>query len=140
MKKVIILLIAITTSFATFAQKAKANSEANKGGTVLTTYSCSIHPDEVSDKPGKCSTCGMDLNLSPKEKMKANVMKFYTCPTHPDVISNEAGKCSKCNMNLKVKIINSNSYSCSTHPEVTSNKAGKCTKCGGDLSLSPRRK
>lgn len=140
MKKIIILLIAITTSFATFAQKAKANSEANRGGTVLTTYSCSMHPDEVSDEPGKCSKCGMDLNLSPKEKMKADVMNLYTCPMHPDVTSNKAGKCSTCNMNLKVKVVKPNSYTCSTHPEVTSNKAGKCTKCGEDLSLSPKEK
>lgn len=25
------------------------------------TYSCPMHPDEVSAKPGKCSKCGMDL-------------------------------------------------------------------------------
>ena len=24
-------------------------------------YSCSMHPDVTSDKPGKCSKCGMDL-------------------------------------------------------------------------------
>jgi hypothetical protein len=25
------------------------------------TYTCSMHPDMVSDKPGKCGKCGMDL-------------------------------------------------------------------------------
>ena len=25
------------------------------------TYTCSMHPDVTSDKPGKCSKCGMDL-------------------------------------------------------------------------------
>ena len=29
-----------------------------------------MHPDVTSDKPGKCSKCGLDLTLSPKEKMK----------------------------------------------------------------------
>jgi hypothetical protein len=24
-------------------------------------YTCSMHPDVVSDKPGKCPQCGMDL-------------------------------------------------------------------------------
>lgn len=24
-------------------------------------YTCPMHPDEISDKPGKCSKCGMDL-------------------------------------------------------------------------------
>ncbi len=25
------------------------------------TYTCSMHPEVKSDKPGKCSKCGMDL-------------------------------------------------------------------------------
>ena len=25
------------------------------------TYTCTMHPDVVSDKPGKCPKCGMDL-------------------------------------------------------------------------------
>ena len=29
--------------------------------TTSTTYNCSMHPDMVSDKPGKCGKCGMDL-------------------------------------------------------------------------------
>jgi Cu+-exporting ATPase len=24
-------------------------------------YACSMHPDVTSDKPGKCSKCGMEL-------------------------------------------------------------------------------
>ncbi|MCI0406013.1 MAG: hypothetical protein L0Z48_09645 [candidate division Zixibacteria bacterium] len=30
-------------------------------------YYCPMHPDEVSDKPGKCSKCGMDLVEKPSE-------------------------------------------------------------------------
>jgi hypothetical protein len=26
-------------------------------------YTCPMHPEEVSDKPGKCPKCGMDLEL-----------------------------------------------------------------------------
>lgn len=25
------------------------------------TYTCPMHPEETSDKPGSCSKCGMDL-------------------------------------------------------------------------------
>lgn len=25
------------------------------------TYTCPMHPEEVSDKPGNCSKCGMNL-------------------------------------------------------------------------------
>jgi hypothetical protein len=33
-----------------------------------TRYSCSMHPEVVSDKPGKCPKCGM--NLTPAEASK----------------------------------------------------------------------
>lgn len=66
-------------------------------------YECPMHPDVVMDGPGKCATCGMDLTLSPKEKMKREVMKIYSCPMHSDVTSNKPGKCSKCGMDLREK-------------------------------------
>ncbi len=31
------------------------NAEATK------TYTCSMHPEVISDKPGKCPKCGMEL-------------------------------------------------------------------------------
>jgi hypothetical protein len=67
---------------------------------VMKMYTCPMHPDVTSDKPGKCSKCGMDLNMTSKEKMKMGVMKMYTCPMHPEVTSDKPGKCSKCNMDL----------------------------------------
>jgi hypothetical protein len=30
------------------------------------TYSCPMHPEVKSDKPGKCSKCGMNLELKTK--------------------------------------------------------------------------
>ena len=66
-------------------------------------YTCPMHPEVTSSQPGKCSKCGMELTLSPKEKMKKEVMKIYTCPMHPDVTSDKPGKCSKCGMDLKEK-------------------------------------
>lgn len=125
------MMIAFTTVQSVNAQKAKTNTATNQGTTVVTNnYTCPMHPDVVSDKPGKCSKCGMDLTLSPKEKMKMEVMKTYSCPMHPNVTSNKPGKCSECGMALtRVK-----AYSCPMHPEVVSNKPGKCTKCGMDLT------
>jgi len=63
-------------------------------------YSCPMHADVTSDKPGKCSKCGMDLKKNEKEHMK---MKEYSCPMHADVTSDKPGKCSKCGMDLKEK-------------------------------------
>ena len=70
---------------------------------TVQTYSCPSHPEMTSNKPGKCSICRTSLALSPKEKMKMDVMKIYTCPMHSDVTSNKPGKCPKCGMDMKEK-------------------------------------
>ena len=54
-----------------FAQEPP-NPEVNvaKQKAEKMKYSCPMHPDELSNKPGKCSKCGMDLTKSKKEQMK----------------------------------------------------------------------
>jgi membrane fusion protein, copper/silver efflux system len=32
-----------------------------QSGTQTKQYTCSMHPNVVQDKPGKCPKCGMDL-------------------------------------------------------------------------------
>jgi len=49
-----------------------------KGSTMMkdsVKYYCSHHPDMVSNKPGKCSKCGMDLTVMDKSKMKSGMKK-----------------------------------------------------------------
>ena len=135
MKTVIMLFIATFTTFATFAQKSKANVPASKTGTtILANYTCPMHPDIVSDTAGKCPKCGMDLTLSKKEQMKRDVMKLYSCPMHPEVVSNHPGTCAKCSSKLVVDRTGSKQettvYTCSMHPDVVSDKPGKCPVCG----------
>lgn len=38
-----------------FNQTKNQNTEATK------TYTCSMHPEVISDNPGKCPKCGMEL-------------------------------------------------------------------------------
>lgn len=96
------LLIMITGALGTFAQKDKMN-KSKSSAIVSAKYTCPMHPDVSSDKPGKCSKCGMDLLLSKKEQMKMEVMKIYTCPMHAEVASKKPGKCPKCGMALVAK-------------------------------------
>ncbi len=103
MKKIIILVIVLVSGFGSFAQKSKNNQLPGKAQVAQNTYTCPMHPDVVSDRPGKCPKCGMNLNLSKKEQMKMEVMKIYTCPMHPDVQSDKPGKCPQCGMTLKEK-------------------------------------
>jgi len=74
-----------------------------KKDKMVMTYACPMHPEVTSDKPGKCSKCGMDLTKSKKEQMQMEVMKIYTCPMHPEVTSDKPGKCSKCGMDMAKK-------------------------------------
>ncbi len=54
------LMITTSTSVSVFAQTAK--SKVPKTDTaVKKVYSCPMDPEVVSNKPGKCPKCGMDL-------------------------------------------------------------------------------
>ena len=33
----------------------------NQNTAATKTYTCSMHPEVISDKPGKCPKCGMEL-------------------------------------------------------------------------------
>ena len=56
------------------------------------TYACPMHPEVVSDQPGRCPKCGM--------KLMATTVQGYACPMHPDVTSDVPGRCPKCGMKL----------------------------------------
>ena len=138
--KTLKIMFAILFAFAlTQTVQAQSNkSDRVKGqanSIVAVQYACSMHPDVTSDKPGKCSKCGMDLNLSKKEQLKLENVK-YSCTMHPEVISYENGKCPKCGKNLHLskkeqrKLEIANGYTCPMHSDVVSDKPGKCSKCG----------
>ncbi len=81
------------------AGSAQAFSEYKK-------YQCPMHPEVVSDKPGKCPKCGMELKLVELNEAKkdSQVAKTeYTCTMHPEVITDAPGKCPKCGMPLVEK-------------------------------------
>ena|SRR5688572_1568168 len=104
MKKIIILALAFFIASAGVFAQEKAEEKAKTDTAKHEVYTCSMHPDVTSDKPGKCPKCDMALNLSKKEQMKMEVMKIYTCSMHPEVTSDKPGKCPKCDMDLtKVK-------------------------------------
>jgi hypothetical protein len=73
-----------------------APSKAGAKSARKTVYVCSMHPEVVSFKAGKCSKCGMTL-------VKKSVSALYTCTMHPEVLSLKPGKCPKCGMTLTKK-------------------------------------
>jgi predicted Zn-ribbon and HTH transcriptional regulator len=83
------------------------SQKQHKDAAKIVQYTCPMHPEIITTKPGKCPKCGMTLVNAASHKVKgeskkANALKaeVYTCPMHPDVKSDKPGKCPKCKMEL----------------------------------------
>ncbi|MEJ2199798.1 MAG: efflux RND transporter periplasmic adaptor subunit [Desulfuromonadaceae bacterium] len=59
-----------------------------------TGYSCGMHPMVVSDRPGSCPLCGMDLTPLQSDSGGAGEreIKYWVAPMDPTYIRNEPGK------------------------------------------------
>lgn len=63
MKKIIIALaILLAANTGSFAQDSTHKSGTHEHKmTTKQKYTCTMHPEVVMDKPGKCPKCGMTL-------------------------------------------------------------------------------
>jgi len=81
MKKVMLMAVAILFSAATVfaAHTVTVTSDTTKTKTVKPVkvqYTCTMHPEVLSDKPGKCPKCGMTLVKKEPAKKKDESMKM----------------------------------------------------------------
>ena len=66
-------------------------------------YTCPMHPEVVSDRPGNCPKCGM--TLEPMMLRPSETKIIYTCPMHPEIEQDHPGQCPKCGMTLEPKTV-----------------------------------
>ncbi len=79
----------------------------------MAKYTCPMHPEVISNEPGVCPKCNMNLvsdddtedetngdhdHSNPSATAHGSV---YACPMHPDVTSDKPGMCPKCHMALE---------------------------------------
>ena len=81
MKKVTLMAIAILFSVVTvFAAHsttlAPDTAKAKKVKPAKVQYTCPMHPEVISEKPGKCPKCGMTLEKKDTAKKKTDMMKM----------------------------------------------------------------
>jgi len=144
MKKLIVFLM-LLFSVLSFAQTAKV------------FYTCPMHSEVVSSKPGDCPKCGMTLAkktvVSKSQAKSSSKTETKSENKHNDdakkvkkVSESTKADASKSVSNSKIKTQNKNitesksesrvlsqKYTCPMHPEVSSGQPGKCPKCGMDL-------
>ncbi len=66
-------------------------------------YTCPMHPEVRTDKPGACPKCGM--TLEPVAPRAAATKVEYTCPMHPEIVRDEPGSCPICGMGLEPRTV-----------------------------------
>ena len=83
MKTVLMAIAIMLAATATFAQAKQNSAKMHHGhhyhghhGHGAQKYTCTMHPEVVMNKPGKCPKCNMDLvPMKMKGKQMAKPMK-----------------------------------------------------------------
>ncbi|MBI2280391.1 MAG: hypothetical protein HYU68_06840 [Bacteroidetes bacterium] len=96
-KLVLAMVISLFSYTVSIAQEPENSKE----------YTCSMHPEVISNKPEFCPKCGMKLIEKGSKANTNKVAPTYTCSMHPEVVSDTPDKCPKCGMNLVIKGENS---------------------------------
>ncbi|MEO5582820.1 MAG: multicopper oxidase domain-containing protein [Saprospiraceae bacterium] len=149
MKKLFLFVIIFCSSVSAFAQhdiKKDTVKKVSIQPAQSVWYTCPMHPEIHSSKPGNCPKCGMKLI---KEKAKVTSPKVVTdtkkempalssdvempipkdTPKHQHNMQDMAMDTTP----KKKEEVLQTTYTCPMHPEIHSSKPGNCPKCGMKL-------
>lgn len=105
---ILLALVATAALFSVYSYARPLLGGDTKSAEKGAKYICPMHTQIVSDRPGECPICHMDLVPAPAVSTPAapppsattTYTQGYICPMDPDVHSDTPGTCSRCKMDL----------------------------------------
>jgi hypothetical protein len=78
MKNVMAMLCAVLVFSINLSVRADAKTKADTAKTkaIKVLYTCKMHPEVISDEPGKCPKCGMTLVKKTETKKASGTSKM----------------------------------------------------------------
>lgn len=133
MKNILTVFLLIIYSVVS-AQDMKGMKTDKNGsaGQSRVIYTCVMHPEIQSEKPGNCPKCGMKLILQKGKVDKAKTAdpgKKKQC-TKKGAMEGMKMLAEKLESKPKEESV---TYTCPMHPEIHDSKPGNCPKCGMKL-------
>jgi len=113
------------------SKNSTISSGASAPVVAATQYTCPMHPEVVSDKPGDCPKCGM--HLVPLEEAGDKSHSGHDCHHHSGSDTKTSGDDSK--YNKLPSGYEGTVYTCPMHPQVRQAKPGACPLCGMGLEV-----
>ena len=120
-------------------RKMPMQKKESKQADKNVTYTCVMHPEIHSQKPGNCPKCGMKLvkekpkaAAKPAEQKQEDRQRGETTPIQKSTGINE-NKGGNGEVSSDKKEVLTSIYTCVMHPEIHSEKPGNCPKCGMKL-------
>jgi heavy metal-binding protein len=83
------------------------------------SWTCPMHPEVVTDAPGACPICRMQL-------VAVRLESVWSCQLHPDTTKFQSGTCPIDGRTL-VRTIKALSFTCPVHAKVNDVNPGRCT-------------